>query len=355
MGFLKLFFLFHLSQLSVYGNLESSFNIYDYLRTPPTGDPITPTRKSDPSRDFLICHDFQGGYKNDAKVYNNTNESLEFFIPTTYLKNNITEFVYFAHKFITIPPISWINLCHRFGIKCYGTIITEWEEGKKLCSGIFQNIDNCVDKLVEIQRHFNFDGWLLNIENPIGTTKSCGPNNTVDNLTLFLRALKEKSCAANANNPHTKIIWYDSVTISGNLNWQNKLCRNNKLFYDLTDGIFLNYWFSPAGLQESFKLSDPNFKKVYGPVDCYAPRSPENKANKWPLGGFDCRQVIDKIEEFGQGKFSWAIFAPGWLFHKHFDMNVNKNKKLKGLEELRVDSMKNRVWNSYLCNWKTGP
>ena len=40
-----------------------------------------------------------------------------------------------------------------------------------------------------------------------------------------------------------------------------------------------------------------------------------------------------------------AIF-PG----KRFDKNLNSCKN-----SLRVDSMKNRVWNSYLCNWKTGP
>ena len=64
------------------------------------------------NRDFLICHDFKGNYRNDAKIYNSTDENLEFFIPQEYLKSKITEFVYFAHHFVTIPPCGWINLCH---------------------------------------------------------------------------------------------------------------------------------------------------------------------------------------------------------------------------------------------------
>ena len=64
------------------------------------------------NRDLLICHDFKGNYRNDAKIYNSTDENLEFFIPQEYLENKITEFVYFAHHFVTIPPCGWINLCH---------------------------------------------------------------------------------------------------------------------------------------------------------------------------------------------------------------------------------------------------
>ena len=38
-------------------------------------------------------------------------------------------FCYFSHKFITIPPISWINNCKQHGVKIIGTFITEWDTG----------------------------------------------------------------------------------------------------------------------------------------------------------------------------------------------------------------------------------
>lgn len=34
---------------------------------------------------------------------------------------------------------------------------------------------------------------------------------------------------------------YDSVTIDGKLNWQDQLNEYNKLFFDICDGIFVNY------------------------------------------------------------------------------------------------------------------
>lgn len=35
---------------------------------------------------------------------------------------------------------------------------------------------------------------------------------------------------------------YDSVTVDGQLRWQNELNEKNKAFFDISDGIFVNYW-----------------------------------------------------------------------------------------------------------------
>jgi endo-beta-N-acetylglucosaminidase D len=34
---------------------------------------------------------------------------------------------------------------------------------------------------------------------------------------------------------------YDAVTVNGDLGWQDKLNKYNKPFFDLCDGIFVNY------------------------------------------------------------------------------------------------------------------
>lgn len=34
---------------------------------------------------------------------------------------------------------------------------------------------------------------------------------------------------------------YDSVTVDGKLNWQDQLNEHNKPFFDICDGIFVNY------------------------------------------------------------------------------------------------------------------
>lgn len=34
---------------------------------------------------------------------------------------------------------------------------------------------------------------------------------------------------------------YDAITVGGDLDWQDKLNEHNKPFFDLCDGLFVNY------------------------------------------------------------------------------------------------------------------
>ena len=51
-----------------------------------------------------------------------------------------------------------------------GTIITEWKEGSILCIKLLSDeriVEAFVDKLIQLAVYYNFDGWLINIENNI--------------------------------------------------------------------------------------------------------------------------------------------------------------------------------------------
>lgn len=51
-----------------------------------------------------------------------------------------------------------------------GTLITEWDDGKARCEKFLESEEICkafVDKLVSMAVFYNFDGWLINIENVI--------------------------------------------------------------------------------------------------------------------------------------------------------------------------------------------
>lgn len=51
-----------------------------------------------------------------------------------------------------------------------GTFITEWDEGKVRCHKVIESeesLKKAADKLVEITKYFQFDGWLINIENVV--------------------------------------------------------------------------------------------------------------------------------------------------------------------------------------------
>lgn len=57
-----------------------------------------------------------------------------------------------------------------------GTLITEWDDGKKRCETFLSSEDSykaLADKLVEISAYYGFDGWLVNIENVIEVSGVC--------------------------------------------------------------------------------------------------------------------------------------------------------------------------------------
>lgn len=75
-----------------------------------------------------------------------------------------------------------------------------------------------IDKLVNICEFFRFDGYLLNVENPVISGES---------MVRFVKSLKVK--LADKCGKQSYVIWYDAVTYGGKLSWQNKLNDNNKL------------------------------------------------------------------------------------------------------------------------------
>ena len=51
-----------------------------------------------------------------------------------------------------------------------GTFITEWESGSLLCELLLwteQSAEAAAMQLAHIATYYGFDGWLLNIENPV--------------------------------------------------------------------------------------------------------------------------------------------------------------------------------------------
>jgi len=79
-------------------------------------------------------------------------------------------FVYFSHHFVTVPPLGWIRQGHLHDVPVLGTLITEFDDGEAVCKKLFVSRDSAealVGKLVQLCQRYNFDGWLVNIENPI--------------------------------------------------------------------------------------------------------------------------------------------------------------------------------------------
>ncbi|XP_013403373.1 cytosolic endo-beta-N-acetylglucosaminidase [Lingula anatina] len=257
----------------------------------------------------LICHDMAGGYLQDRFVQGSDDcNSYRFFH-----WQSIDTFVYFSHYFITIPPPGWTNAAHRHGVPMLGTLITEWDDGASRCRSFLSSEKAYMDlvkRMVEIATFCNFDGWLVNIENEI-------KKDEVGHLIEFVRQLTK---AMHDVNPHSQVIWYDSVITSGKLNWQDELNENNSAFFDVCDGIFLNYTWTEEKLRNSFAraVAKQRPHDVYVGVDVFG-------RNCFGGGGFNTKEAVTVARRQG---LSVAIFAQGWVYEKlgkeEFTENENK-------------------------------
>lgn len=73
-----------------------------------------------------------------------------------------------------------------------------------------------VYQLVEIQKIYGFDGWLLNIENKI------------EHVELLRDFVELVTVQTHQQDSEAVVIWYDSVTKDGHLKWQDQLNQENK-------------------------------------------------------------------------------------------------------------------------------
>lgn len=72
--------------------------------------------------------------------------------------------------------------------------------------------------LAILTKIFGFDGWLLNIEN-----KATNTDVLKEFVPYFTNLIHQ-------DNPGNLVIWYDSVTEDGELQWQNQLNDKNRYF-----------------------------------------------------------------------------------------------------------------------------
>ncbi|XP_066592598.1 cytosolic endo-beta-N-acetylglucosaminidase isoform X2 [Prorops nasuta] len=247
----------------------------------------------------LVCHDMKGGYLEDRFLYG----SNDYKSYTFYHWNVIDIFVYFSHYFITIPPLGWINAAHRHGVKVLGTVITEHTDGESIWTEILESVISVrkfANALVEVAKVYKFEGWLLNIENHI-------PTNDIDKLIYFVKYLTDR---IHEEIEGSEVIWYDSVTISGKLKWQNEVNENNKDYFLACDGIFLNYNWTESRLSSSYSFAQNNQRSafdIYVGLDVWGRDCPGG-------GGFNSAYALNLIRQYS---LSVAIFAPGWT-HEYF-------------------------------------
>ncbi|KAJ1417713.1 Glycoside hydrolase, family 85 [Sesbania bispinosa] len=244
-------------------------------------------------RRLLVCHDMAGGYLDDKWIQGGT-------IPNAYAIwhwHLIDVFVYFSHNLITLPPPCWTNTAHRHGVKVLGTFITEWDEGRAVCDVLLSTKESAqmyAERLAELAVDLGFDGWLINMEVNLDPGQISNLKEFVDHLSLRMHS----------SLPGSLVIWYDSVTIDGNLSWQDQLNKYNKPFFDICDGIFVNYTWKEDYPRLSAAVAGDRKYDVYMGIDVFG-------RNTYGGGQWNTNVALDVLRK---NDISAAIFAPGWVY-----------------------------------------
>ncbi|NUR91054.1 MAG: glycoside hydrolase, partial [Nonomuraea sp.] len=148
---------------------------------------------------------------------------------------------------ILAPNATVIDAAHRNGVKVYGTVFfpptayggqIQWVRDFVQKSGSTYPV---ADKLVQAAQHYGFDGWFINQETAGGDSA----------LATELRSLVQYARAKG----QVEFMWYDAMTESGPVSWQNALTTANDAFLSdpakVSDSMFLNFGWSASGLASS--------------------------------------------------------------------------------------------------------
>ncbi len=162
---------------------------------------------------------------------------------------------------MSIPIPAYVNAAHKNGAKALGEYFVprnpqyteEWLYKDE--NGNFPY----AQKMIDIMNYYGFDGYFINQEENIDASY-------VPLFREMLKWMRDQGCY---------IQWYDSITDSGWISYQNNFNATNSNWIwnetngRVTDSIFLNYWNNPGSMQSSAEHAkslglDPHEVVYYG-------------------------------------------------------------------------------------------
>lgn len=247
---------------------------------------------------------------------------------------------------IIVPPSAdVIDSAHKNGVPVLGTVFfptTEHGGKAEWVDQFLQKDENgnfpMVDKLIEVCEVLGFDGWFINQETGLtirendfidqSETAKEGAKITKAHAELmqeFIKQFKEKS--------DLEIMWYDSLTKDGEMDWQNALTEKNDYFLidgdknKVADSMFLNFWWTTDRLaeQELLKASNKRAREIgLNPYDLYA--GIDMQANgtstqiKWDL----------LVDDNNVPYTSLGLYCPSWTYFssQSLDEFLSKEERL---------------------------
>ncbi|KAJ7755189.1 glycosyl hydrolase family 85-domain-containing protein [Mycena metata] len=270
---------------------------------------------------LLVCHDYKGGYTESpfSMAY-----TFNFWAADRRL-----------HLVSNFSHHRWITAAHRQGVKMLGNLIFEGNRDEDDCLRLlvgrlpksktgparpapdFRSLPlspHYARLLADLAHQRGFDGYLLNFECPlrggVEQTRALAAW-----ITLLVDELKSRI------GSHAEVIWYDSVVITGQLAWQDRLNGFNLPFFLSSTSFFTNYTWSPSHTdrtveyfrslaQTASHVAPKALHDIYVGIDVFGRGSHGG-------GGFGAYKALEHIAPTGM---STAFFGPGWTWENTQDM-----------------------------------
>ncbi|MDE6052305.1 MAG: endo-beta-N-acetylglucosaminidase, partial [Lachnospiraceae bacterium] len=166
-----------------------------------------------------------------------------------------------------------------------------------------------VDKLIEVAETYGFDGWFINQETE-GTDAEPLTKEHAAQMQGFLSYFKEKA-------PDLELVYYDSMTVDGKMDWQNALTDKNVAYLkndegaSVADSMFLNFWWTTDTLapDELLKASAALAEEQQiDPYDLYAGIDLQSN-------GYDTPIKWNLFENPDGGTYtSLGLYCPSWSY-----------------------------------------
>ena len=142
-----------------------------------------------------------------------------------------TSFVYWSGSKrgqVVVPTGEFTDAAHTNGVPVMGTIFFDWGGNSSVVENFVRNYRSVADKLIEVMEYYGFDGYFFNEETAVDYT-------TAGNLRSMIAYMRQQ-------RPNMLIGWYDSITDSGNLSYQDAVNGSNSGWVSAgVNAFFMNY------------------------------------------------------------------------------------------------------------------
>uniref|UniRef100_A0A336KKF9 CSON012214 protein n=1 Tax=Culicoides sonorensis TaxID=179676 RepID=A0A336KKF9_CULSO len=286
---------------------------------------IEVTVNQEEKREILVCHDFKGNYREDSYI----SEATKWDGYRFYNWYTIDIFCYFSHDLVSVPTLQYINAAHKHGVIVLGTFIVEFSHGALILEKVLESrekMEQVADSLVLVAQYCGFEGWLLNIECPVKKEK----------VGILIEFVEYLTTQIKREIPNGRVIWYDSVTVDGNLLWQNQVNSKNFTFFEKSDGIFLNYNWTDSAIERTISEVTPSkrFKDVFVGIDIFG---------RGQVAQLNTHKTFSRIPS----QLSVALFATGWTLES-IEIEMKEQQRSMGTNELnmRFLARDRNLWSS---------